>query len=493
MENTFDVQIWTIREKVGKPRKGARIGKISYTVRWVVEKKVWSDTYATKGLAESFHSQLLSAQKRGEAFRKSDGLPVSMGREVKNESWFSFAVEYVDKKWTRAAAKSRAGNADALATVTTAMLATTRGKPDDKVLRKALTGWAFNTSRRSTAKPREIEAALKWLAANTVSVSRLDDLSAVRAVLDALALKMDGKPAAAKTVARKRAVLYNALDLAVEKKLLGKNRIPDVKWTPPKQNQAIDKRVVINPTHATKLLAAVEAQKVEGQPRRSAGPGLVAYFGAMYYGGLRPEEAAMLRKGDLALPEKGWGELLLSESAPIAGAAWTDSGTRRDRRQLKQRGRGEVRTVPCPPQLTELLHAHLERFGTASDGRLFRSLLGKDLAESTVARVWDKARKAALTDAEYESVLGKRPYDLRHACVSTWLAAGVPSTQVAEWAGHSVAVLHRIYAKVLAGQEASARERIERVLELPSGAESGETANRPQAADDGRTEPDTAG
>jgi hypothetical protein len=41
----------------------------------------------------------------------------------------------------------------------------------------------------------------------------------------------------------------------------------------------------------------------------------------------------------------------------------------------------------------------------------------------------------------------------------------VPSTQVAEWAGHSVAVLHQIYAKVLAGQEHSARQRIEEALQ----------------------------
>lgn len=78
--------------------------------------------------------------------------------------------------------------------------------------------------------------------------------------------------------------------------------------------------------------------------------------------------------------------------------------------------------------------------------------------------MWDRARKAALSDAEYNSVLGKRPYDLRHACVSTWLAAGVPSTQVAEWAGHSVAVLHQTYAKVIAGQEDAARERIDKML-----------------------------
>lgn len=90
-----------------------------------------------------------------------------------------------------------------------------------------------------------------------------------------------------------------------------------------------------------------------------------------------------------------------------------------------------------------------------------------------------------------QSVLAKRPYDLRHACVSTWLAAGVPSTQVAEWAGHSVDVLHRIYAKILAGQEASARERIERVLKLSEGPAA--STGRPQTADDGRTDTDTAG
>ena len=53
-----------------------------------------------------------------------------------------------------------------------------------------------------------------------------------------------------------------------------------------------------------------------------------------------------------------------------------------------------------------------------------------------------------------------RPYDLRHAAVSTWLNAGVPSTQVAEWAGHSVAVPLQIHAKCIAGQEDAARRRI---------------------------------
>lgn len=74
--------------------------------------------------------------------------------------------------------------------------------------------------------------------------------------------------------------------------------------------------------------------------------------------------------------------------------------------------------------------------------------------------MWRKARKAALTEEEFASPLAKRPYDLRHAAVSTWLNAGVPAPQVSEWAGHSVAVLLHVYAKCIAGREEQARRRI---------------------------------
>jgi integrase len=56
--------------------------------------------------------------------------------------------------------------------------------------------------------------------------------------------------------------------------------------------------------------------------------------------------------------------------------------------------------------------------------------------------------------------LARRPYDLRHACLSTWLNGGVYPTQVAEWAGHSVYVLLRIYAKCVVGQDELAKRRI---------------------------------
>ncbi|MBE9375572.1 tyrosine-type recombinase/integrase [Saccharopolyspora sp. HNM0983] len=460
-ETSYEVRIWT-----SKPRKNAQGGVTSYPVRWRVGDRSHYRTFKTRALAESFRADLVSAARRGEAFYIAPpGLPVSAARRAINQlTWFEFSQRYVDLKWPRAAAKSRAGIADTLATVTPELLATERGKPDGKVLRRALTRWLFNTKQRQEDKPPEIVRALRWLESNTVPVSRLAEPGLMRQVLEQLASRMDGAPAGAKTFTRKRAVLHNALEYAVELGELESNVLPRIRWTPPREAKGIDKRVAVNPNQARRLLRAVGQQWVEGQPRRSAGPGLVAFFGVMYYSALRPEEAAMLRKQDLNLPERGWGELLVSETAPVAGAAWTDSGQRRDRRHLKQRGRGEVRPVPCPPELTELLHDHLSRFGAAGDGRLFRSLMGGDVAESTVARVWDRARYAVFTADEYASPLARRPYDLRHACVSTWLGSGVPSTQVAEWAGHSVAVLHQVYAKVLAGQEDSARRRIEEAL-----------------------------
>jgi hypothetical protein len=68
---------------------------------------------------------------------------------------------------------------------------------------------------------------------------------------------------------------------------------------------------------------------------------------------------------------------------------------------------------------------------------------------------------------EYASPLAKRVCDLRHACVSTWLNGGVPPAQVAEWAGHSVAVLLKVYAKCIDGQDQIAKQRIEAALRDP--------------------------
>jgi integrase len=219
--------------------------------------------------------------------------------------------------------------------------------------------------------------------------------------------------------------------------------MPALKWKPPRTVHVVDRRVV-------------------------------AFFGCLYFAGLRPEEAVSLARRNLALPAAGWGELHLDGAEPYAGRDWTDSGEDRDRRQLKQRARGETRTVPCPPELTALLHEHMERFGTAADGQLFvGERNGAQLPKLTIVRAWKRAREETFTPDLIASPLVRTPYDLRHAAVSTWLNGGVPATTVAEWAGHSVEVLLKIYAKCLDGGSAALRRRVEAALGYPGGRKLG--------------------
>jgi integrase len=125
---------------------------------------------------------------------------------------------------------------------------------------------------------------------------------------------------------------------------------------------------------------------------------------------------------------------------------------------------GESRRAPCPPELTKLLRRHLADVNNEPTALIFRGVQGRPLATITCRRVWDRARKSALSADDYNSPLARRPYDLRHACLSTWLNGGVAATQVAEWAGHSVEMLLRVYAKCLDGQYDVVRRRIAAAL-----------------------------
>ena len=181
------------------------------------------------------------------------------------------------------------------------------------------------------------------------------------------------------------------------------------------------------------------------------GPRFVAFYGCMFYGLMRPAEVARLTKAGCYLPEIGWGALTFGDSSPAPGKEWTNTGDVHEERGLKGRSRKAVRTVPIPPELVHLLRDHIERFGTAHDGRLFRSERGGVIQPSTWWQVWRKVRSLALTPEQLLTPLMERPYDLRHAGITWRLNSGVPAPDVAKWAGHSVEVLTRIYAGCVVG------------------------------------------
>ena len=450
MESSYDVRIWKTQVRTGTRTT-------THTVRWSVAGVPRKRPFRTAALADAFRSELVTAARRGEAFDVESGEPASALRAQRQVTVLGFAEEYAAMKWPHLAPNSRRNTARALTNITLAVVVSDRGRPPDAILRKTLTAWSFNRRPGLTDRPQEIAKAHAWLERSIRTVDELAQPAVARGVLDALSRNADGSVSAPATVQRQRGVLVNLAEYAVERRLLTRNPITSLNWRAPRTVTAVDRRAVVNPVQARALLAAVRAQE-------PSGAGLAAFFAALYFAALRPGEAATLRRSNLAMPSEGWGDLLLEASTPEAGASWTDNGRRREERQLKHRARGETRHVPSPPELTAALREHLDRFGTDDRGLLFRGVRGGELAESTYCRVWRKARETALTADDAASPLARRPYDLRHAAVSTWLNAGVPSTQVAEWAGHSVDVLLRVYTNCVEGDDEVALRRIEAAL-----------------------------
>lgn len=447
---THKVRVWAVRQRGDRGQKSGE-------VRWKVGPNVFSETYKTKTLADGRAAKLLTAVNNGEPFDEVTGLPMSELRARDDVSWYVHARDYIEMKWPPSPAKTRTTLADALATATPVLVNSRRGMPESRLLRRALYGWAFNVNRWSEDPPEDIAAALEWVEGHALPMSALDDALLMRKVLTAFTLRLDGKPTAPSTVIRKRAIFHNALGYAIEARRLTANPLASVQWTAPETVTEVEPACVVNPRQARTLLTAVRAQNARGRH-------LEAFFGCLYYAGMRPAEVVWLRTDDCDLPRRGWGTLTLKGSRPRVGSSWTDDRTSHDDQGLKWRARKVTRPVPIPPELVAMLRWHIYRYGAAPDGRLFRTARGGMVQESGYGEVWGRARERALTPRQLASPLGARPYDLRHAAVSFWLNSGVDVAEVARRAGHSIAVLLKVYAKCLDGATSFANTQIDDAL-----------------------------
>jgi len=152
--------------------------------------------------------------------------------EAATTSWLEHAAAYAAMKWPLAAACTRAGIADALATITPALLTPGRGGPPAAVLRRALYGHAFNPARASSDPGPPARAALAWARHHSLPLAALADPAVTRRALDALTLRLDGTRAAAATIIRKRAVFHGCLSYAAELGLLEANPLDRITWRP---------------------------------------------------------------------------------------------------------------------------------------------------------------------------------------------------------------------------------------------------------------------
>jgi integrase len=162
-----------------------------------------------------------------------------------------------------------------------------------------------------------------------------------------------------------------------------------------------------------------------------------------YYAGLRPSEVVMLRPRALNLSATGWGSIEVVE----ADIDWDEPGEPKT----------ADRTVPIPPRLVELLRSWIDVHELGPDDLLFRTRNDRRPTPSN----WSRSLHRAYRKVGHAPL---RVYDLRHACATTWLRAGVPLGEVARRLGHSVETLVSTYVGALQGDDVASNKLIDAAL-----------------------------
>jgi hypothetical protein len=257
---TYDVRVY--RTKV---YKGARV--TTYKVRWKTGHRLWKEGFRNAALADSFRSSLLTAARRGEAFSLSTGLPGSWKHNESALTWYALTLNYTAAKWPYAAPNHRKSIAEALTDATEAMLTSDEPPYPAEDIRRALRTWAFSDRLRgATEPPADLAAMVRWLRSATMPVAELNrpgtGASRCHALLERVSRKQDGTAAAANTANRKRAVLNNLMQYAIEVGALPANPLKAVKWTRPRTLKTVASRQVIWPHRSSRMLAPLRRHRL---------------------------------------------------------------------------------------------------------------------------------------------------------------------------------------------------------------------------------------
>lgn len=204
------------------------------------------------------------------------------------------------------------------------------------------------------------------------------------------------------------------------------------------------------------------------------GPVVICFILVMGFCGLRPGEALALERGNLELPEEGWGWLRFNRSAREVSPTWLAEGEDPSWGGLKGRSLAHQRRVPVPAFLVALLKLHLQLFCPGSNRHdLVFQRGGRPFGSNFSEKVWHPARAAMfppdpsipLDDPRQPKLSKLRLHDLRHAACSWWLQSGVGPRVCQKWSGHkTLSVFLDIYSGVLPGSEEEGMAALERSL-----------------------------
>jgi integrase len=420
-------------------------GKVTnpYRVRWKVGSRFIERTFPKKAAADRFRSRLMTAADDGERFDAATGLPIAW--LTSDESFASFAHRWLHRDWKDRTPRGRASLVDDLIPIVCALV------------RPSAPSLADSKDAAATKRARAIRLSVRhWLQDPKGKMPQylaryslpLEDITrSTCETAQRRAFQTWAGTARAPEVQRGiRSTARSLFKAAMDEHLVTENPWPVARQGSQLQSQKVQQpadqtvRRQDLPTHAqvTEMLSKV----VTHQPgSRNA----LTVLSLIYWAGLRPSEARVLRVEAVELPDTDdeWGVLHIEEADKSAGSAFTDDGE-----ELGMTKTSLSRSVPAPPPLVAYLR---EAIGERIDGIIAATRNDTPITQSNLNRAFNRVR---LRDSW-------TPYSLRQAMATTLLDSGVAPGEVARRLGHSIEVLLRHYAGVLSGSEDLANQRIE--------------------------------
>jgi integrase len=426
MRRPQDVRIWKVQDRShrGVPRP--------WIVRWAVDGREASRSFAIEGEADAFRARLRIAAADSKPFDPRTKLP-SEWSERSEQTVAQWAFTWMSEQWETLTPRSRKSIVEALDRVLPVLVLP--GAPEPPAdLRREIRVALSNAG--GYVVPR-------WLQRHSIPLADLDRQICAQAHR-ALGRKLDGASGSTSTAQRYRKSTRHMLDAAVERGLLASNP-----WPKPSRGATQRKAAKSAKSQAAvdvKRLPSVEEARrlIQGMAtHKPTSADYVVTGWLVYLAGMRPSEARALEVTDLKLPASGWGSAWVHQAEQSAGQQWTDKGE-----EIGLTKTAVAREVPLCPELVRVLRSHL---GERTDGPVVAPS-----TYSNFSRAWRRSR-----DQLGESWT---PYDLRHLHASLALSGGAPLTEVARRLGHSVETLVRVYAHAMPQDAALVNDLLEGLL-----------------------------
>ncbi len=255
----------------------------------------------------------------------------------------------------------------------------------------------------------------------------------------------------ARTVAYNRQILRKALEDAIRDEVAGLDRNVVARVTPAKDRM---KKAAepIRPAEASALLIAAAADP------------LWCYWLVAFAVGFRRGEGLGMRWSDLDLERRVWRPTLSVQR--LRGTADPKTGKRKGKLVAKElKSQASTHAIALPASVTEALEKwQREQLGIRSQAKVWADLdlvfttkLGTAIEPRNINRAWERVCAAAGTRII-------RLHDLRHACASYLLAAGVDVKSVQNQLRHSRLSTTELYLHALEDIPTVAADAMDKVL-----------------------------